>query len=74
MDKDTLVASWKLIRGVAEMTQDYLFYGHDEYRDKIQMFDAIDDAIKELKSWKKAIIEHDKKNALDEKKMGELKE
>jgi len=57
MDKQTLEASWGLVYGVAEMVRDYLFNGHNAHRGKIDMIEAIDDAINELESWKKAVEE-----------------
>jgi len=57
MDKDTFHASLGLIMGVADMTGDYLFEGNPSGRADVDMFEAIDDAIQELESWKKEINE-----------------
>lgn len=56
MDKQTLEASWGLVYGVAEMTRDFLFDNKNAH-DKQTTLEAIDDAINELESWKKAVLE-----------------
>lgn len=54
IDKYTFERSFDLIRGVKEETFTHLF--EKKHRDDKDIIDDVDEAIKELESWKRVIL------------------
>ena len=58
MEIETFEGSWYLIEGVMDSTKEWLFHTK-EWREKYQIIEMIDEAIKELESWKDAVKKDD---------------
>ncbi len=62
MKKDTFQASWNLVYGVAKDVRDWLFKKEEYRNDKSDLIGEVNDAIRELETWKEVIKDFKEKS------------
>lgn len=56
MDKETFELSKNLVIGVATETGEFIFEDLSEWRDWDEMYQGVEDAITEMRSWQKELL------------------